>query len=132
MKSLKSALKFWQETVFAVSIGLLLIEIAKWVIHSQTMDGWDIFLVCWMLPVLICLIGQLFWKNEALAFGLSPLLVLSSVIVILMALYGIFNSPPYRTESVAMLIWGLLLLFAAITMPQKFNSNINTGTSVKL
>jgi hypothetical protein len=125
MKSLKSVLKFWQEIVFVVSIGLLLIEVTKWVIQSQTMDGWDIFLICSLLPVFICLIGQFFWKNKTLAICLSVLLGLSSVIAIFMALYGIFNSPSYRTESIAMLFIGVLLLFSAITMTKKFNQSEN-------
>jgi hypothetical protein len=126
MKSLKSALKFWQEIVFVVSIGLLLIEITKWVMLSQTMDGWDIFLVCSMLPLLVCLIGQLFWKNKALAIVLSCLLVLSSVIFILMSLYFIGTTSTKMIQAIAMFILGLFLLFAAVTMSRKFNSNIKT------
>ena len=123
MKSLKEVLKFWQEIVSIVPIGLLLIEITKWVIRSQTMDRWDIFLVCWMLPLFICLIGQFFWKNQTLAVTLSVLLGLSSVIAILMALYGIFNSPSYRIESIAMLIIGLVCVIAAFKMPAKYEPN---------
>ena len=119
----KSLLKFWQEIVFVVSIGLLLIEISKRVMLSQTMDGWDIFLVCWIVPLFICLIGQFFWKDKTLAVALSVLLGLSSVIVILMALYGIFNSPSYRTESIAMLIIGVVLVIAAFKMSAKYTPN---------
>jgi len=131
MKSLKSVLKFWQEIVFIISIGLLLIELTKWVIRSQTMDGWDIFMVMWLLPLFVCLIGQFFWKNLALALWLSVLLGLSSVIVILMAIWGISNSPSYSTESFAMLIIGLISVIAVITMPRKYISNIDAGTLVK-
>jgi len=130
-KSLKSALKFWQEIVLAVSIGLLLIEVSKWVILSQTMDGAEIFLVIWFLPLFICLIGQMFWKNEALAVTLSVFLGLSSVIVILMALWGISNSPSYRTESIAMFVVGVVSVIAVITMPRKYNPSISAGTLVK-
>ena len=119
--TLKSVLKFWQEIAFVASIGLLLIEITKWVMVKQTMDGGDIFLVCWMLPLFICLIGQFFWKKKTLAVTLSVLLGLNSVIVIFMALYGIFNSPSYRTESIAMLIIGAVLVIAAFKMPAKYN-----------
>jgi len=123
MNKFTSALKFWQEIVFVVSIGLLLIEVSKWVMRSQAMDGWDIFLVIWILPLFICLIGQFFWKNHALAITLSVLLGLSSVIVIFMALYGIFNSPSYRTESIAMLIIGVVYVIAAFKMPAKYDAN---------
>ena len=131
MKSLKSTLKYWQEIVLVVPIGLLLIEITNRVIRSQTMDGADIFMVIWFLPLLVCLVGQFFWKNEALAVTLSVLLGLSSVIVILMALWGINNSPSYRTESIIMLVIGLVGVIAVITMRRKYNSNINTNNLVK-
>ena len=123
MKSLKSTLKFWQEIVLVAPIGLLLIEITKNRMLQQTMDGADIFMLIWFLPLLVCLIGQFFWKNEVLAITLSALLGLSSVIVILMALWGISNSPSYRTESIVMLIIGLVSVIAVITMPRKYISN---------
>jgi len=123
MNKFTSTLKFWQEIVFVVPIGLLFIELTKWVMRSQAMDGWDIFLVIWMLPLFVCLIGQFFWKNQTLAIILSVLLGLSSVTVIFMALYGIFNSPSYRTESIAMLIIGVVLVIAAFKMPAKYDPN---------
>ena len=122
-QSLKTALTFWQEIVFSVSIGLLLIEITKWVMISQTMDVWDILPVCFLLPLFICLIGQFFWKNETLSLTLSILLGISSVIVIFMALYGLRNSLSYRTESFVMLVIGLVCVIASITMSRKYNSN---------
>jgi len=133
MKSLKSALKFWQEIVLIVPIGLLLIEITTRIMRSQTMDGADIFMVIWFLPLLICLIGQFFWKNEGLALTLSVLLGLSSVIVILMGLWGINNNniPLYRTQSIIMFVIGVVWVIAVITMPRKYNPNINTVALVK-
>lgn len=119
MKSLKSVLNFWQEIAFVVSIGLLLTEIVQRGIRSQSMDKWDIFLVCWMLPLSICLIGQFFWRKKILATILSVPLGLSSVITIFMGLYGIFNSPSYRTESIVMLIIGVILVVAAFQMSFK-------------
>ena len=130
-KSLKSVLKFWQEIVFVVSIGLLFIEITTWTMRSQTMDGADIFLVFLFVPLLICLIGQFFWKNKVLAVALSALLGLSSVIVIFMALYGISNSPSYRAESIAMLFLGLVSIIAAITMSRKYNSTTKADTLIE-
>lgn len=130
-KSLKSALKFWQEIALAVSIGLLLIEVCKWVMRSQTMGGAEIFLVVWFLPLFICLIGQMFWKNKTLAITLSVFLGLSSFIVLLMALWGISNSPSYRTESIAMFVVGVVSVITVITMPRKYNSNISSGILVK-
>lgn len=122
MNLLKSILKFWQEIFFIISTGLLLIEITKWVMHSQTIDRWDIFLVFWILPLFICLIGQFFWKKRALAIILSIPLGLSSVVVIFMALYGIFNSQAYRAESIMMFIIGVVLVIAAFKMSFKYTS----------
>jgi len=85
-------------------------------------------MVIWFLPLLVCLVGQFFWKNEVLAVSLSILLGISSVIVILMALWGISNSPSYRMECIAMLVIGVVLVIAVITMPRKYNTNINAGT----
>jgi hypothetical protein len=118
-KVLKSVLKFWQEIVFAVSIGLLLIEITGSVMFRQTMDGWDILLVSFMFPLFICLIGQFFQKNETLAVYLSVLLGISSFVFILMALYFIATTGTKTVEAVTMLIFGIFLLVAAITMSFK-------------
>ena len=125
MKSefLKSVLKFWQEIVFVIPIGLLLIEISKTVISRHTMDGADIFLVCWFVPLLICLIGQFFWKSEGLAIFLSLPLGISSFVVILMALYGIGTTSIklIMIQSIIMLIWGIFGIVSAVTMPIKKN-----------
>jgi len=127
-----SALKFWQEIVLIVPIVLLLSEITKnRVILTQTIDGADIFMVIWFLPLLVCLVGQFFWKNEALAVTLSVLLGISAVIVILMGLWGIKNSPSFRTESILTFVIGVVSVIAVITMSRKYNPNINVGTFVK-
>ena len=120
-KSLKSVLKFWQEIVFIIPIGFGLTALTKAVIFGYTMDAWDIFLVCFFVPLLFCLIGQFFWKNEALAVCLSVLLGLSSFVVILMALYGISTTSikMIMIQSIIMLIWGIIGIVAAITMPLK-------------
>jgi hypothetical protein len=121
VKSLKSVLKFWQEIVFLFPIGFGLTALAKAVMHGYTMDGSDIFLVVFFFPLLICLIGQFFWKSEALAICLSVLLGLSSFVVILMALYGIGTTSIklIMIQSITMLIWGIIGIVAAITMPLK-------------
>jgi superfamily II DNA or RNA helicase len=62
IKSLKSVLKFWQEIVFAIPTGFGLTALAKAVILGYTIDGWNIFLVCFFVPLLICLIDQFFGK----------------------------------------------------------------------
>lgn len=118
IKSLKLALKFWQEIVFVVPIGFGLTALAKAAILGYDMDGWDIFLVCLFMPLLISLIGQFFWKSRALASVLSVFLGISSFAVILMAFYGINTTSIEMTmiQSIIMLIWGIIGVVAAITM----------------
>ena len=130
-KSLKSVLKFWQEIVLAVPIGFFLIEMTKYVMRSQTMDVWIILLAIWLLPLLVCLVVQFFRKSEALAVTLSVLLGLSSVIVIILALVGIFYSPTYMAQHIPMFIIGVVCVIAAITMSRKYHSDIIEGTLVK-
>ena len=128
MKLLKSTLKFWQEIVFVVSIGYLLFEITKFIVLEHTINGWEIFLVCLFLPLFICLVGQFFWKNGALAVYLSVLLGFSSFVFILMTLYALTTSPKIIT-SIAMLIWGIILLISAITMPVKNQSKVTPNSN---
>jgi len=125
MKSLKSVLKFWQEIVFLIPIVFGATALAKAVMFGYTMDGWDIFLVCFFVPLLICIVGQFFWKNQTLSIILSVLLGISSFVVILMALYGISTTSIQliMTQSITMLIWGIIGTVAAITMSKKYFSN---------
>jgi len=122
-KLLKSVLKFWQEIVFVIPIGFGLTALTIAIILGYTMDKWDILFVCWFVPLLICLIGQFFWKSEGLAICLSVPLGLSSLVVIFMALYGISTTSItlIMKQSIIMLIWGLFGVFSAITMPIKNN-----------
>ena len=127
-----SALKFWQEIVLIVPIVLLFSEIIKnRVILTQTIDGWDIFMIIWLLPLLVCLVGQFFWKNETVAVVLSVPLGLSAVAVIFMGLWGIKNSPSFRTESILLFIIGVVSVIAVISMHRKYHSNINAGALVE-
>ena len=118
--TLKSALKFWHELVFVIPIGGILIENARWVILSKTLDRWDIFVLSALSFLLVFIIGQFFWKHKTLAVILAVLLGISSVLVVFMALYGIFNSPSFRTESMAMLIIGVILISATFKMASKY------------
>lgn len=118
IKSLKSVLKFWQEIIFIISIGLGLTVFAKAVLQGYNVDGWDIFLVCFFVPLLSGLIGQFFWKNRCLASILSAFLGVSSFVIILMALYGINTTSidVIMKQSIIMLIGGIVGVIAAITM----------------
>ena len=120
IKSIKSSLKFWQEIVFVVSVGFVLFEKTKFVVLERTMNGWEIFLGCFFLPLLICLIGQFFWKSENIAMVLSVLLGTSSFVVVLKILYYISTTSTDILQEIAMLIGGIFLIISANTMPNKF------------
>ena len=131
MKSLKSALKFWQEIVFVVMIGLPLFGFMIEIILGRIIDKTDIFCFCIGLPILICLIGQFFWKNGTLSMCLAPLLFLYSLFWIFVSFampryidYDVHN--PNNNLRPIIFIGALFLVFAAITMPIKFSSNENS------
>jgi len=73
-KSLKSVLKVWQEIVFIIAVGILVV----WsLINVFAKDIYfHIYIVFFLL--LICLIGQLFWKNSILGMALSIVFGFSS------------------------------------------------------
>ena len=120
IKSFKSASKFWQEIAFAVSIGIMFIVLAKEVIFGYKMDRLDLWLVSFFLPLLLCLIGQIFWQKWGLAIILSILLGLCSIVLIFMSVYFLGTTSTQLTQAIAMMIFSLFLFFAAITMPIKY------------
>jgi|GEM_PF-2418386 len=126
MKTLKTVLKFWQEIVFVIPLGILLIEMSTkyFVVFRQTID---IACFCFFSILLICLVGQFFWKNKILAVILSVVLGLSSFVLILISLYALTTSLQV-VQAVAMLFLGLFLSFTAIKMFMKFfQKNIPTA-----
>ena len=138
-KSLKSVLKFWQEILFVVPIGILLVVMVSDVFMRQTSmfdDGLGIATFCFLLFLFICLIGQFFWKNENLSICLTPLLVLYSLFWVFVSIYLLIEHSKKVPLieiliMVLFLVLALFLVFAAITMPRKYNSTINKGTFVK-
>jgi uncharacterized membrane protein YfcA len=127
MRNIKinAVLKFWQEIVFILFIGLLLYEITEYALLGQTIDRWDVFLICLLIPLFISLIGQFFWKKRTLANALSFLLGFGSIVFIFMALYSLALTSTKITQAISMLILGIFLFFAAITMPNKSIYNLN-------
>ncbi|MEL0653311.1 hypothetical protein V6246_17960 [Algibacter sp. TI.3.09] len=119
----KSLLKYWQEIVFIISIGLLLFEITKFNLTQNSIDSWDIVLLSLIFPLFVCLIGQFYWNNKTLSTALSVLLTIGSFIVVLMALYFIGTTNSKFLQAISMLIFGIFLLFTAFTMTRKNRSN---------
>jgi len=122
MKSLQSALKFWQEIFFIIGLGFL--------VFGMTMNaavafkqGINIVFYCIFILLIMCLIGQFFWKNFVLALWLAVIFGLSSLYMI----FGWFVELVKMTDT-----WGVVSLFffigltvAAITMPVKYIKFLN-------
>jgi hypothetical protein len=115
----KSLLTYWQEIVFIVSIGILLFEITKFCLNQHTIDGWDIALLSFSLPLFTGLIIQLFWFNRTLSIVLSVLLSIGSFVFILMAFYFLGTTSSQLIQAISMLMLGIFLLFAGLTMTRK-------------
>ncbi|WP_430816596.1 hypothetical protein [Carboxylicivirga sp. RSCT41] len=124
-KALKTLLKYWQEIIFIVSIGLLLFEVTKFNLIKNSIDGWDIALLSFILPLFVCLIGQFYWNNKALSIILSVILSIGSFVLILMAIYFIGTTNSKLLQAISMLIFGVFLLFTGLTMTRK-NRSIET------
>ena len=120
IKSFKSVSKFWQEITFAVSIGIVLIALAREVMLGYKMDRLDICLVSFFLPLLLCLIGQIVWRKWVLAVILSILLGLCSIGLIFMSGYFLGTTSTQLIQATALMIISLFLFIAAITMPVKY------------
>lgn len=123
---IKTGLKNWQEIIFTISIGVLLIEITRNNMVQNTIDGWDIALLFLIVPLLICLIGQFYWNNKTLSIILSVILSIGSFIFILMALYYLSTTNSKLFSALSMLIFGLFLFIAGLTMTRKNKRFIRT------
>tara|TARA_R100001369_G_scaffold13583_1_gene27961 strand:+ start:202 stop:597 length:396 start_codon:yes stop_codon:yes gene_type:complete len=118
----KSLSKYWQEIVFIISIGIILFEITKFNLTQNSIDIWDLTLLSLILPLFVCLIGQLYWNNKTLSTFLSVLLIIGSLIVVFMAIYFVGTTSSELSQPISMLIFGIFLLFTAITMTGKRNN----------
>ena len=125
MKTLKSALKFWQEIIFMIPIGISIIVFFIDIYNGRIFkDGLNIAIVCFHVILFICIVGQFFWKNGTLSTCLAPLLVLYS----LFWAFAFFAMPMANPiEHVylrpVLVICALFFIFAAITMPNKYLRN---------
>jgi uncharacterized membrane protein YfcA len=115
----QSFLKYWQEIVFIISIGILLFEITRFNLTQHSIDGWDFAILFLIVPLFICLIGQLYWNNKTLSIFLSFLLLMGSLIVVFMSIYFIGTTSSELPQAISMLIFGILFFYTAITMRLK-------------
>jgi len=136
MKSLKSALKFWQEIIFIIALGILVVGITMNISISFQYKI-NIVFYCIFVLLLICLIGQLYWKNVVLALWLAVILGLGSAYMILAALSDLAKMTK-TDEGFVYTVFALLLSLGmtvtAFSMPVKYIKAINSQdvkTSVK-
>ena len=130
IKSLKPALKYWQEIVFIIPIGILIIVMVLQVFTRSTSmfdDGLGMATFCFLSLLFILIFGQFFWKNEVLSY----LLIMPSVLYSLFWIFASYAMPkdnPNANLRILIFIYALLSLFAAITMPLKYSKKeiVNT------
>ena len=126
MKSLKAVLKFWQEIVFIIMLGMWIggITMNTSVYFQHTIS---IFFYCMFILLLVCLVGQFYWKNFALGLCLAIISGLGSAYMILAALSDIAKMDHtdrgyHETLLLAFLFIGLTI--TAILMPYKYYKSI--------
>jgi hypothetical protein len=127
MKSLKSALKFWQEIVFIIALGILVFGITM-NISKSFQNKINIVFYCVFVFLLICLIGQFYWKNVILALWLAAILGFGSAYMILAALSDLVKMTPTEegyTYTIFALFLSIGMTIIAISMPFKYLKSVN-------
>ena len=128
IKSFKSALYFWQEIVFAIALGILVFGITM-NISVAFKQGINIVFYCVFILLLLCLIGQLYWKNAGLALWLAGMLGFGSAYMILAALSDLTKMTPDESgyiKTVFALFLSMGLTATAFTMPFKYLKSFNS------
>ena len=128
MKSehLKTVLKFWQEIVFIIAIGIIVFGITMNMKVSFQHVG-NIIFYCIFVLLLACLVGQFFWKSFALSLWLAVILGLGSMFMF-MAIWSdytkIANKDGDYHDAIVGLTFGFFLAIGltitAILMPVKY------------
>ena len=122
MKSLKLALKFWQEIVFLIVLGILVVGITMNILVAFKQVINIVFYGIFVL-LLIGLIGQFYWKNSNLALCLAIIFGLGSTYMILAALSDLakmVNTDEGNIYTVFCLFLSMGLTAIAISMPFKY------------
>jgi len=134
MKKLKSLLKFWQEIVFIVVLGrsVLLITID---ISEAFQHFFNIVFFCIFILMLICILGQFFWKNPTLALWLALLLGAGSIWMTIASLSNLLRMSTeddnyLYTIFASFLFMGLIAV--AISMPFKYFKKNNVQSTNKV
>ena len=123
---LKSILKFWQEIVFIIATGIYFFGMTM-NIPAVFHQGINIIFYALFGLLIICLIGQFYWKNLYVGICLAIVLGLGSgymFLAVLSDLAKISKIEEDNTSAIVGLNFGLLLFIgltvAAISMPVKY------------
>ena len=125
--SLKSALYFWQEIIFIIALGVLIIGITI-NISISFQYKMNIVFYCLFVLLLICLIGQFYWKKKVLSLWLAVILGLGSAYMILAALSDLVkmaNTDEGYLYTVFCLFFSAGLTAIAILMPFKYLKSVS-------
>lgn len=106
----------WQELVFITAIGIILLAMMDYYLMHKVLDGFDIGVLVVILPLLMALLGQLFWKHRGLSRVLSVVLSLGAILFTAMSIYFLVTTASQQMQAVLMGLFGLFLLFAALSM----------------
>jgi hypothetical protein len=127
MQLFRSALKFWQEIIFIIGLGILIGGITM-NISISFQYGINIVFYCLFVLLIVCLIGQFYWENLALALWLAVILGLGSVWMVLAALSDLVKMTN-ADKGFLGLMFGLFLFmgltFTAISMPFKYLKSVS-------
>jgi len=124
---LKSVLRFWQEIIFLVAVGILVFGIAMnaSVAFQQV---FNIIFFCIFVLLLVCLFGQFYWKSIVLSVWLAVQLGFGSAYMILAALSDLAKMTPSENGyiyTVFALFLSMGLTVVAISMPFKYIKSYN-------
>ena len=126
-KLLKSALYFWQEIIFVIVLGVLVVGITMNISISFQYKINIVFYSLFVL-LLICLIGQFYWKNLVLSLWFAVIFGLGSAYMILAALSDLVkmaNTDEGYLYTVFCLFLSMGLTVVAISMPFKYLKSVN-------
>ncbi|MDR1258030.1 MAG: hypothetical protein LBK65_01935 [Tannerellaceae bacterium] len=130
---IKSVLKYWQEIIFIIAIGIMVFRITMniTIAFQQVIN---IIFYCIFIMLIMCLIGQFYWKSQALGLQLAFMLGFGSIWMFLAVLSDLvkINTIDGNLDMIFYLFLSIGLIITAISMPLKYfkaeciNRNVNS------
>ncbi len=120
MKKLKNILPFWQEIIFMIVFTIMLVGQILFIFESIEI----LLFAALFLAIIICLIGQFYWKNRILSSILGIILGIFSFWMTLAALSELHEIPVREISERNGMLFGVFLFLSlfiiTITMPFKY------------